>query len=189
MTNEELKTIGLTRKELSTKIQDVKKRMEAGTLTFLSEVMTPERQEGMLAVRSRSDNGLVDLESIDLKTALFIKSTSAMCEQLSQMKKEPACSKEVLNATEDEQGNDRKLHSVSFADLSEIHSMLSDVEVDRLKETPAFRSVDAGIVFTGFDTVEEEMSKIKELSSEGSPAALYVGETATLQEMNKHFKK
>jgi hypothetical protein len=75
MTREELKGLGLTRAELSTMIHGVQKRMEAGTLKFVSDVMTKARKDGMLAIRSHRSNGLVDLDSIDLETASFIKIT------------------------------------------------------------------------------------------------------------------
>lgn len=73
MTNKDLKDSGLTEEELSRKIGVLQREMEAGKLKFSSEVLTPQRKEGLKAIRTRASDGRVDLDSIDFDTALFIR--------------------------------------------------------------------------------------------------------------------
>jgi hypothetical protein len=88
MTDKELESLGVTKDELSAMITEVHKRMEAGTVRFGPEGMTPAIKEGLLKIRQHRDTGSVDLNSIDIDTALFIKLASKTFEWANQNKEE-----------------------------------------------------------------------------------------------------
>jgi hypothetical protein len=87
MTSQELADLGLTEEELSTMVQDLKGGMEADTIRFSSDVMTPERQTGLLAIRHRGSDGKLELSSIDVDTALFIRTTLSAYASLGSLPK------------------------------------------------------------------------------------------------------
>jgi hypothetical protein len=73
MTTEELDGLGLTHEELSTLVSEFHTLLTQDRISFTSDVMTPQRKAGFLAIRQRASDGQVDLSSIDLDTALLIK--------------------------------------------------------------------------------------------------------------------
>lgn len=75
MTNEELDSLRMTQEELSAYVNKLQKKLEADTLTFTPEVMTEERIKSFCRIRSRKSDGMVELASIDIDTAMFIRTT------------------------------------------------------------------------------------------------------------------
>jgi hypothetical protein len=76
MTNDELKSIGLTARELSDLVADLREAMEADKIRFAPQVMTPDLIAKMTAIRG--SNGEVDLTTIDVPTALVIKTMAKL---------------------------------------------------------------------------------------------------------------